>query len=144
MKYYQQILKDESSVGAKVKRVFQVIGLAHFLLALIAAIYCAFIYWVFLILPAFLFVIGIIYGCLSYLFSKDYMYEFCDGEFAVSYKNSYNKYVKMIAGKATAVDEHEGKVKKLTNKKEGIIISLNGNYYKISPDGLMQTLIRKE
>lgn len=141
MRYYQQYLPDKGSAGAITKRAFQIVGLIHFILSVIGFIYFAFIYWTFLIIPAVVFVSGLFWGSFAYLFSKDYLYVFDDGLFAVYYKTSHGKYALIIKGKAKITDEV--KSKKLTNKKEGLTVEIDGKNYKISPDGLMQTLIRE-
>ena len=142
MNYYQQILHDEKSAGAVVKRIFQIIGLVHFILATIAFIYFAFIYWVFLIIPLVIFVIGLIWGSISYVFTRDYAYVFEKGEFAVYYKTSHGKLKLILKGKAR-IDESETHGKKLSNKKDGVIIAVDEKRYFVSVDPLMQTLLRE-
>ncbi|MBQ7652802.1 MAG: hypothetical protein IJS93_00310 [Clostridia bacterium] len=143
MKYYQQYLNDEHSPGAIIKRILQIFGLIHFLLSAITFIYAIFIYWVFFLIPLSLFIDGIFWGCLSYLFSKDYMYEYEKGKFSAYYRNSHGKYKLLVSGEATVVPDAEEKIKKLTNRKEGITIVIEDKKYKISPDGLMENLLRE-
>jgi|GEM_PF-3630381 len=143
VEYYQQILKDEYSLGARVKRAFQIVGLIHFLIALMLTVYFAIIFWVLLIIPLVVFLVGIIWGWLSYLFSTDYKYEYDNGILTIFYKNSYGNYKEIIKGNAIILKDqtfYKG-VKSLTNLKNGVIISIDGQVVKISPNTYLETLL---
>ncbi len=139
---YEQLLPVKHTPKGKLKRALQIIGVFHYLIAIMLAVCLAFIHWKLLFVGLVPFVIGLVWGNIACLFAFDYKYIYNDGVLTVYRTNTYGKYkLKLIVAVSDMIKVDESKAILLTEYKERYYFSINGVNYAISPDNFMLSLI---
>lgn len=140
---YEQLLPSKGTNGGKVKRLFQIIGFLHFFFGFVFFFFLVFIHWKLALYPICFGLLGFVWGCVSYLLSHDYKYEYKDNRFSVYRLNSYNKYVFKLSCNVNDLEfVEQTKCKKLTNKKNMVYIKVENSVFSISPDDYMLSILK--
>ena len=147
MTYYEYLLPNSNDALRRIKRLFLMLAMFHFVSGSVVAIVMLTIYWVFAIIPAVWFLMGIVYGNIAYIFVTDYKYVYDNGRLSIYKHRKYGKYRKVIDMDVNEIDwgcVGYGKQKNCTNCPSTTKFVYRDVLYVITVDEYMQSLLKGE
>ncbi|MBQ9145337.1 MAG: hypothetical protein IJX70_02570 [Clostridia bacterium] len=144
MTCYELRLPEANRHARRLRRLFLLWGLTHFVLGFAFTIVVLVAYWRLVFVPVIWFMLGFIPGSISYLFCTAYRYVWRKGELTIYRQRRFAKEQVVAILTDYEVVERQASAISCTTDKPNLWLKANDKVYELTADNYLTALVKGE